>query len=102
MRVWLYRLWLDTQNVVGRRDRDAYVRVAAVIRDLRRAHGWTQTDLAARLGVGQTFVSKVELGERRVDLVEAAALARVLGVSVGEMLRRAGVSDRPDETRDPG
>jgi transcriptional regulator with XRE-family HTH domain len=101
MRLWLYRLWLDTRNVGGRRDRDAYVRVAAVIRDLRRAHGWTQTELAARLGVGQTFVSKVELGERRVDVVEAAALARVLGVTVGEMLRRAGVSDRPTDTEEP-
>lgn len=67
------------------------MRIAAVVRDLRRSQGWSQADLAQRLDVHQTWVSKVELGERRIDLVEAAQLASVFGVTVTDILRRAGV-----------
>lgn len=37
-----------------------------------------QEDLAERLGKPQSFVSKVERGERRLDLVEFLILARAL------------------------
>lgn len=82
---------MHNRSVAARRDRDAYVRLAAVIRNLRRAHDWTQADLARMLDAHQTYVSKIELGERRLDVIEAAALARVLEVSVDELLRRAGI-----------
>lgn len=62
-----------------------------MIRDLRRSRGWTQAELADRLGVHQTYVSKIELGERRLDVVEAAALARALSVTVADIMARAGV-----------
>ena len=39
----------------------------------------TQTELAARLKRPQSFVAKYELGERRVDVVEFAEIARALG-----------------------
>jgi transcriptional regulator with XRE-family HTH domain len=44
----------------------------------REATGMTQADLAKRLGEYQSFVARLESGQRRVDVVEFLALARVL------------------------
>jgi transcriptional regulator with XRE-family HTH domain len=40
-----------------------------------------QVELAARLGKAQSFVSRVETGERRVDVVEFCAIARAIGAN---------------------
>ncbi|MBD3814982.1 MAG: helix-turn-helix transcriptional regulator [Halothiobacillus sp.] len=46
----------------------------------RKAAGLTQLQLAELLGKQQTFVSKYERGERRLDVVEFVTIARCLGV----------------------
>lgn len=54
----------------------------AALRDLlinaRRAAGLTQEEIAGRLGRPQSFVAKYEGGERRIDVIEFAAIARAL------------------------
>lgn len=45
----------------------------------RTEAGLTQVALAERLGKPQSFVSKMERGERRLDIVELAIVARALG-----------------------
>lgn len=47
-----------------------YQALLEVLRLLRQEAGVTQVALADRLDNTQTFVSKVERGERRLDLVE--------------------------------
>lgn len=50
---------------------------------LRRARthaGLTQAQLAKRLGETQSFISKVERGERRLDVVELRVFCRALKV----------------------
>ena len=47
----------------------------------RQRAGLSQADLAKRLRRPQTFVSKYELGERRLDVVEFAAAAMAIGVN---------------------
>ena len=42
----------------------------AELRRVRLAAGLTQASLAEKLGVAQSFVAKVENGERRLDVVE--------------------------------
>ena len=49
------------------------------IRSLRDKAGMTQRDLATALGREHGMVARIELGERRVDLVEAFELFKVLG-----------------------
>jgi transcriptional regulator with XRE-family HTH domain len=46
---------------------------------LRKGAGVTQVDLAKRLGKPQAFVSTVERGIRRIDLIEFYAITRALG-----------------------
>ena len=41
----------------------------------------TQADVAARLSRPQSFVSKYETGERRLDVVEFVAVCHALGIS---------------------
>jgi hypothetical protein len=48
----------------------------------------TQTELATRIGWQQTNVSKVEGGERRLDVVEFLQFAEALNIDAGEFVRR--------------
>jgi len=60
----------------------------AVLRQVRVDAGLTQVDLARRLGQPQSFVSKYECGERRLDLVEVREICSAVGVSLVELVRR--------------
>ena len=48
----------------------AQLRLQKLLRQVREEAGLTQVELATRLGKPQSFVSKYESGERRLDLVE--------------------------------
>ena len=56
----------------------------------RKEAGLTQTEVAERLGRPQSFVAKCESGERRVDVVEAAAFARLYRQSIESFLTGNG------------
>lgn len=60
--------------------------------EARRGAGLTQTELAMRLGKPQSYVSKVENGERRLDFVEFVELVRAIGGDELDLVR-AIVSD---------
>jgi len=62
------------------------VSVGQRIRATREALGWTQSDLAARLGRTQTAVSYWESGRRGLSLDDLVDVARVLGVPSAELL----------------
>lgn len=51
----------------------------------RQELGLSQQGLAERLGLHKQFVSRVELGERRLDFVEFADLARALELDPGKL-----------------
>ena len=53
--------------------------------ELREAKGLTQTDIALQLGKPQSYVSKYERGERRLDIVELIAVAKTLGVDPAQL-----------------
>ncbi len=50
--------------------------------------GLRQEDLARLLRQSQSFVSKYESGERRVDLLELQQICKALGISLGEFVRK--------------
>jgi len=53
----------------------------------REARGLTQADLARAIGRSQSFVSKYEVGERRLDVLDFVLVCRQLGVEAGNLLR---------------
>ncbi len=68
-------------------------RYRAFLERLKRARleaGLTQVEIAAKLGRPQTWVSKCELGERRVDFVELEDIAAACGKSLTFFKTRTG------------
>lgn len=60
----------------------------ALLIEAREKAGLTQTELAEKIGEYQSFVARLESGQRRVDVVEFLELAEVLGFDAEESLRK--------------
>lgn len=65
---------------------EEYQLVITALKNARKARGITQAQLAEALGKPQSFIAKVENGERRLDVVEFVHLARLVGVDVAEVV----------------
>ena len=63
-----------------------YIEVIALLRKARERSGRTQGEIALMLGRPQSYVSKVETCERRVDVIELLRLCRVVGVTLAEVI----------------
>jgi transcriptional regulator with XRE-family HTH domain len=57
-----------------------------VLREARERAGLTQVQLARKIGETQTFVSKCERGERRIDVIELRTFCRAFGLSLGQFV----------------
>ena len=55
----------------------AYKRFRNRLVQARKEAGLTQVEVAKRRGRPNSFISKFELGERRVDIVELQQLAKI-------------------------
>ena len=75
------------------------VHVAQAIRNLRRREGLSQRQLAMRMGVPRTYVSKIENEKATPTLSSLARLAAALEVSVPDVLRECG-PNREDDVRE--
>ena len=64
-------------NVNDKSYHKAYKRFVTRLVQARRDAGLTQVEVAKRLGKAKSFLSKCELGERRVDFVELQQLAKI-------------------------
>ena len=65
-----------------------YAAFLGVLRAERKKAGVTQVELALRLGITQSVVSKIERGERRLDVVEFIFVVRALGADPAEVLKK--------------
>jgi transcriptional regulator with XRE-family HTH domain len=70
----------------------AHRHLVEVLVDARKQTDLTQSDLAAKIGKDQTYVSLIERSQRRVDVLEFVALARAMGADpvamFAEVVRR--------------
>lgn len=57
----------------------SYRALLSRITQARKEAGITQAGLAEQLGRPQSFVSKIESGERRIDVVEFLQVAHLIG-----------------------
>jgi transcriptional regulator with XRE-family HTH domain len=62
--------------------------LAKILRQLRLERALGQSDVAKRLGTPQSYISKYETGERRIDLVEVCKICVALDVDPVEVLNR--------------
>lgn len=56
------------------------------LRKAREKRGITQAQLAEKLNQTQSFISKVERSERRLDIVELRAFCRAIGISFSSFI----------------
>jgi len=59
-----------------------YKTVIKKLREAREAAGLTQQEAAEKLGKPQSYISKIERGERRIDVVETLEIFKHYGVNL--------------------
>jgi len=64
----------------------SYAIFLKVLKKTRENAGLTQTQLAQKIGETQTFISKCERGERRIDVVELRTFCQAFGVSLKQFV----------------
>ena len=65
---------------------DGYKTLRKFLIEARKNAKLTQMELSSRLNRPQSFVSKYERGERRLDVIEFGEVARALGVNPVQLL----------------
>lgn len=68
-------------------------RLIALLRNYRERAGLRQVELANLLDRPQSFVSKYESGQRRLDLIELKAICNALGINIVTLVRRWAAKD---------
>jgi transcriptional regulator with XRE-family HTH domain len=76
-----------------------YARLLALLRQARKDAGMVQQELAERLGCPQSFVAKVEGGERRIDIIEFIAIVKAIGRDPVRLLRQYIEHERAGRSR---
>lgn len=71
-----------------------------LLRELRTQKELTQVQLSEALGMPQSFVSKYETGERRLDVIEVRALCSCLGITLSVFIKK--LEARLNESRNGG
>jgi transcriptional regulator with XRE-family HTH domain len=54
----------------------------------RKKAGLTQADVSAKLGQYQSFIARIESGQRRIDVIEFLDLAKAIGFNAQAALKR--------------
>jgi transcriptional regulator with XRE-family HTH domain len=76
---------------------DGGLQVATAVRDLRHVRNLSQRQLATRMGVPRTYISKIENGKAMPTLSSLDRLAKALKVDIASLLRDANCR-HSDET----
>ena len=75
----------STPSIIGGSGLD----VANAVRDIRRSHRLSQRQLAGRMQVPRTYISKIENGKAVPTLSSLERLARALEIDICDLLRDA-------------
>jgi transcriptional regulator with XRE-family HTH domain len=70
------------------------VALLEILKEQRRQCGYTQAELATKLGKIQQYVSKYESRERRLDVIELMDIAVALDSDIASLLRRVTMLTR--------
>ena len=67
---------------------DEYEILVGLLKEARASAGLTQIELARKLKQSQSFVSKMEVGQRRLDLVQLRTVCLALGTTLPELVAK--------------
>lgn len=63
-----------------------YLEFISRLRSMRKKLNVSQIELAKKLSKPQSYISKVETGERRIDLIESLEICTALGVDLNKVI----------------
>ena len=64
------------------------VRLGDRIRKLRKQQGWTQAEMAERVGIDRSFLADVERGKRNISILNLSHIAEGLNVTLSRLFSR--------------
>jgi XRE family aerobic/anaerobic benzoate catabolism transcriptional regulator len=65
---------------------DICILVGRRIKELRKARGWRQIDLAEQAGLNENYISDLEIGKKEICLRAMQSVARALSVKTADLL----------------
>lgn len=68
---------------------DEYREMLVLLKRARQAAGLTQAQVAESFGRSQSFISKIESGEIRIDPIELVRFAELYGVETTDLLPKS-------------
>ena len=80
---------VSSQPVAAAEPKDDTLQVANAVKDLRKIRNLSQRQLAGRMNVPRTYISKIENGKAMPTLSSLDRLARALQVDISALLRDA-------------
>ena len=83
-----YNIFMPPRISRTLRNKSQNDRLIKLLRELRLQAGLTQAELANRLNLPQSFVSKYEAGERRLDLFELQEICSLLNIPLQDFIRK--------------
>lgn len=63
------------------------VRFGKRLQELRRAHGWTQVEMADTLGIDRSYISDMERGKLNVCLPTLEVIAKGFNTTIVDILK---------------
>jgi transcriptional regulator with XRE-family HTH domain len=76
-----------------------YAVFLAVLKDARLKAGLSQEDVAEKIGETQSFISKCERGERRIDVLELRIWCDALGINLSSFIANLDKNLLGDKSR---
>jgi transcriptional regulator with XRE-family HTH domain len=64
-----------------------YRKIITRLKKARKAKGYSQIDLAQKLGTSQSYVSKLEQGQVRLDVIQLKKISKILDLDIEEFLK---------------
>lgn len=67
---------------------DLLIRLGYRIRTLRKKHGWTQAEMAEKVGIDRSFLADIERGKRNISILNLDIIAKGFKLSLSQLLSR--------------
>lgn len=67
---------------------DIRIRLGRKVRKLRMQRGWTQVEMAEKLGLDRSYLADVERGKRNISVLNLELIAEGLGLSLSQLFSR--------------
>jgi transcriptional regulator with XRE-family HTH domain len=86
----IYSLPSTRRCVLSRRNKYAeeYTNLVGALVELRLLRGLTQSDIASKIGLDQSLISKFERCERRMDMIDFIRYCQALELDPGKFLNK--------------